>query len=261
VSALAQSAARVAALAGNSVRQAIRDRILSLLGGFCAVLVVASVVISELTVGERNRIVVDLSLSAIAMLTTLSAALVTIGQVAREIERRTVDTILSKPVARWELVAGRAGGMAVTLAVMVVAMGALSSVVLVALGGFTPELWKALYLGWLEAVLVAALALFFSTFTTSMPSLFITLGLVVIGHTSDGLLLMAARVESPALAWLLRTLHLVIPNLDLLTVRDQVVWGVTIPWGLLGWASAYALGVAAALVTLGAAILSRRDLA
>jgi ABC-type transport system involved in multi-copper enzyme maturation permease subunit len=252
---------RVLAIAGNGVRQAVRDKALVMLAAFCAILVLGSVVVSSLTVGERTRIVVDLGLSVISILTTLTAVLVSIGQVAREIERRTVDTILSKPVARWELLLGRFLGMAATLAIMVAVMGALHAAVLAVLGGLDPQLPHALFLGWVEAVLVSALALFFSTFTTSMPSVFITLGFVVIGHASWSLALMARSLQSRALQELLHVLYVVLPNLELMNVRDQVAWDVAVSGRYVAWATLYGLAYSGLLIVLGAAILSRRDLA
>lgn len=261
MSGVGTSAARIAALAANGFRQAVRDKVLYVLAAFCGLLILGSVIVSQLTVGERSRIVLDLGLSATALLTSLTAVVVSISQLAKEIERRTIDTILAKPVSRWEFLVGRFGGMALTLGAMVLTMGVLHSVVLLAVDGLRPDAWKALLLTWVEAVLVAAMAFFVSSFATTVPSLFITLGFVVIGHTSWGLVLLARRVTWPAAQWLLRTGYVALPNLELLNVRAQVVWEVPIGWGYVLQAAAYGLAYSGFLVTLAAAILSRRDLA
>lgn len=253
------SAARLLALAASGWRQAIRDKLLHVLGGFAAVLIGGSLIVSELTVGERSRIVVDLGLSAISVLANLVAVFVTINQAAREIERKTVVVVLTKPVARWELVAGRFLGMAATLALMVAIMGALHAALLAAIGGFTPSLVPALVLTWMEALIVAALALFFSSFATPLPSMFLTLAFIVIGHTSWGLR-MLAETSGAAFKALLLLLYRALPNLSLLNVRSAVTWGEAVPWTHVAQGGAYAFGYAAVLIVLASFALSRRDL-
>lgn len=255
------SLVRMQALASNGARQAVRDKVLYVLAGFCAVLIVGSVIVSHLTVGERGRIVMDLGLSATSILATLTAVFVTINQVAREIDRKQIASLLAKPVARWELVVGRFVGMAATLGALVLFMGCLHAAVLAAVGGYDARLWPALWLTWMETLLVTAIALFLSSFITTLPSLFLTLALVVIGHTSFGLAMLADGVKAPFLKWLLRILYVVLPNLELLNVRSQVVWGVDIPASMTLLGTAYALGFSAVLLVLGSALLSRRDLA
>lgn len=250
---------RLFALAESGWRQALRDKLLHVLGGFAVVLIGGALIISELTVGERARIVLDLGLSATSLLANLVAVFVTINQAAREIERKTVVVILTKPVARWELVAGRFLGMAATLALMVACMGALHAALLATIGGFRKELLVALVLTWLEALLVAALALFFSSFATPLPSMFLTLAFIVIGHTSWGLR-MLAETSGAAMRTVLELLYRVLPNLSLLNVRSAVTWGDAVPWTHALHGGAYALGYSAMLLALASFALSRRDL-
>lgn len=250
---------RLLALAGSGWRQALRDKLLHVLGGFCIVLIGGSLIISELTIGERGRIVTDLGLSATSLLANLIAVFVTINQAAREIERKTVVVILTKPVARWELLAGRFLGMAATLAIMVACMGLLHAAVLGAIGSWRSELVPALLLTWMEAVLVAAIALFFSSFATPLPAMFLTLAFIVIGHSSWGLRMLAERA-GPAGKAFLDALWRALPNLSLLDVRSAVTWGQAVPWSHVAGGAAYTAGYAAMLLALGSFALSRRDL-
>ena len=259
--ALAGSLARLLALALNGHRQAVRDKVLYVLAGFGALLILGSIVVSQLTVGERARIVMDLGLSANALLSGLTAVFVSINQLAREIERRTIDTILAKPVARWEFVVGRFLGLGLTLALLVGVMGGLHATVLVAVDAWDPAMLAALWLTWIEALLIAAIALFLSSFATTIPSMFVTLALVLIGHSSWGLVLLAKSLESPLAQWLLRVAYVALPNLEMLNVRGQVVWDVDIPWNYVAHASAYGLLYAGTLLLLSSAALARRDLA
>ena len=261
LSAMAGSANRIQALAWNGMRQAVRDKVLYVLVGFCALLIGGSTIVSQLTVGERARIVMNLGLSATSVLSTLTAIFVTINQVAREIDRKSIASILTKPVARWELLAGRFAGMATTLAAIQLTMVLLHCAVLASVDGYQSALWKAAWLGYIETLVVAALALFLSAFITTLPAIFLSLAFVVIGHTSEGLALMADRTESQATRFALEWLQRILPNLDVLNVRAQVAWGVDIPTSMLANGTLYGLGYATVLIVLGAFLFSRRDLA
>ena len=260
MTAAASSLLRVTALAGASWRQAVRDKLLHVLAGFAVVMIGGSFVVSELTVGERARIVMDLGLSATALLSVLVAAFVTANQAAREIERKTVVIVLSKPVARWELLAGRFLGMSATLAVMVACMSLLHAGVLLAVDGYRATMWPAVVLTWLEAILVVAIALFFSSFATPLPSMFLTLAFIVIGHTSWGLRMLAERTASAVAKVALEILFRALPNLALLDMRSPVTWGDPVPWAHVAQGFAYTAGYAGMLLALASALMSRRDL-
>ena len=257
----AASLARVRALAWNGHRQAVRDKALVVIAAFSVAMVLGSLIVSELTVGERGRVVTDFGLSSIDVLTLLLAVFVSINQVAKDIERRTIDTILSKPVDRWELVVGRACGIALTTGVVVLVLGILLSGLLLAVKAHDPQVWKCLLLSWIGAILAGSIALFVSSFATPLPAQFIALAILVIGHTSRGLVMLAERAELPLAKWILRVLYLVTPNFDLLNFRAQVVWHAEIPWLVVARGVAYGLGVSGVLLVLAAAVLSRRDLA
>ena len=258
---MSASIARVLALAGTGFRQALRDKVLYVLLGFAVVLIGGSLLISELTVGERGRIVMNLGLSVTSLLADLVAIFVTIGQVGREIERKTIIVIATKPVARWEILAGRFAGMALTLGLMITVMTALHASILVAVGGYRGALWQASLLALAEALLTCAIALFLSSFATPLPSMFLTLGFLVIGHTSWGLLMLAEGVKSELARTSLHVLYAVLPNFSLLNVRAFVTWGEAISWTTVGLGLAYGLGYSIVLLASGAFLFSRRDLA
>lgn len=243
------------------MRQAMRDKVLYVFAGFGVLLIAGSVIVSQLTVGERARIVMNLGLSATCVLGTLTAVFVTINQVAREIDRKAIASILTKPVARWELLVGRFVGMAATLAVLESAMAGLHVVILGTIDGYDASLWKAAWLGYVETVLVVAIALFLSSFITTLPSIFLSLAFVLIGHTSWGLAMLAERATAPAARWALGALYTLLPNLELMNVRAEVVWDVAIPWTLVAHGTLYATGYSAVLLVLASWLFARRDLA
>src|SRR6202521_3613722 len=114
---------RVAAIARNAFREAVRDRVLYNLVVFALLLIAGAIFLGELSAGQEAKIIVDLGLSAILLFGVFISIFVGVGLVYKEIERRTLYAILSKPIGRGEFLAGKYVGLCLTLLVNVVIMG------------------------------------------------------------------------------------------------------------------------------------------
>ena len=114
----------VRAIAINTFREAVRDKVLYSLLFFAIALIGASVVLNRLAIGQQTRIITDLGLASISLFGTLIAIFVGIGLVSKEIDRRTIFTIISKPVGRGHFILGKYLGLVLTLAVEVAIMSA-----------------------------------------------------------------------------------------------------------------------------------------
>src|SRR3954447_9388959 len=160
---------RIAAIARNAFREAVRDRVLYNLILFMLLLTGASIFIGELSGGQERKIIVDLGLSAMLLFGVFIAIFVGVGLVYKEIERRTIYAIFSKPVGRGEFLLGKYLGLCLTLAVNVAVMGAGVSLALVYVaGGWDPlalNIWPAVALVYVELMIVVAVALLFSSFS------------------------------------------------------------------------------------------------
>src|ERR1700730_16337176 len=122
---------RIAAIAGNAFREAVRDRVLYNLVLFVLLLTVAAIFIGELSGGQERRVIIDLGLSAMLLFGVFISIFVGVGLVYNEIERRTVYAIFSKPIGRGEFLLGKYLGLCLTLFVNVVVMGAGVSLALI----------------------------------------------------------------------------------------------------------------------------------
>ena len=159
----------VAAIALNTFREAIRDRILYLILAVALVLIALARFVSMLTVGSEIKIVKDLGLSAISIFGLLTTVFVGVSLVFKEIERRTIFTLLAQPVKRWQFVVGKYLGLLLALATSVGVTGA-ALLAAVALSGETPwPLFPAIILIFVELALVAAFAVLFWSFTNPTP--------------------------------------------------------------------------------------------
>ena len=262
-----------AAIALNVFRESVRDKVLYNLVFFAILLIGASYLIGQLTAGQDVKIIKDLGLAATSLFGLFIAVFIGIGLVSKEIERRSIYSLLAKPIHRYQLVLGKYAGLAITLAVNLVVMAVAQYVVLgytawgVAPGvekawdapALDPALLKAIALIFVELLLVTAIAIFFSTFSTPILSAAFTLGLVVVGHFSSDLRNFGDVVDSPAAASIARGLYWVLPNLAQLDVKNQVVHGQPVPLGYMVVTGGYAALYIATLLVAAAFIFSRRD--
>jgi ABC-type transport system involved in multi-copper enzyme maturation permease subunit len=193
-------ARRVAAIARNTFREAVRDRVLYNLVLFVLILTGAAVFLGELSAAQELKIIVDMGLSAALLFGVFIAIFVGVGLVYKEIERRTIYAIFSKPVGRGEFLLGKYLGLCLTLAVNVAVMGAgVSLALLYVNGGWHPlvlSVWPAVALIYVELMIVVAVALLFSSFSSPALSALLTFFVFVIGHFSAELKGLSATVGS-----------------------------------------------------------------
>ncbi len=250
---------RVIAIALNTFREAIRDRILYLLLVFAILLIAASRILSLLTVGAEEKIVKDIGLAAISLFGVATAIFVGVGLVFKEIEKRTCYTLISKPIHRSQFILGKYIGLVMVLAVNVTIMTACFYLLLLAKGWMDAALTPAVILTFIELLLVTAIAILFSSFSTPILSSLFTVTSYVIGHVSWGLILLADRMPGTIGPACCRALYWVLPNLERLNIRGSVVHGIATPAGEVMLAAAY--GVSYTVIVLGLAVwvFRRRD--
>jgi ABC-type transport system involved in multi-copper enzyme maturation permease subunit len=241
--------------------ESVRDRILYGLLVFAFAMIASATVLTSLAVGGEGKIVKDLGLSAISLAGLCIALFLGVGMVSREIERRTIYPVMSRPVRRAEFVVGKFLGLGLTLSVNVAAMAAGVLAVAWALEGrWSPELLPAILLAFLELLLVTALAIFFSTFTTPTLSAVFTLSLFVIGHLLDDVQRFAALLGGPAIRGAARALAITLPDLSRFRIGDVVVNGLPLQPGYLPLALLYGAAYLVLVLAAASLIFARRDL-
>jgi ABC-type transport system involved in multi-copper enzyme maturation permease subunit len=249
---------RVIAL--NTFREAVRDRILYLLLFFAALSIGLSRVLALLTVGDRIKIIKDVGLASISFFGALMAILIGTGLVYKEIEKRTIFTLLSKPIRRHEFLLGKYFGLVLTLAVMLACMGVIFlALVFLQTGTVELKLLAAIYFIFIELILITAVALLFSCFSTPILSSLFSLAFYVIGHFSWSLETLIKKVHPGLGKTLLRGLAAVLPDLETFNIKTEVVHNIPLPASLLLTATAYGLVYAAFVLTLAVLVFRRRD--
>ena len=211
------SGKRIAAIARNAFREAVRDRVLYNLVLFVLLLTGCAIFIGELSGGEERRITIDLGLSAMLLFGVFISIFVGVGLVYKEIERRTVYAIFSKPVGRGEFLLGKYLGLSLTLLVNVVVMGLGVSLALIYVShGFDPlvwRIWPAVLLIYVELMILTSFALLFSSFSSPALSALLTFFVFIIGHFSADLKGLANSMGSTSARVFFTALYYLLPNL------------------------------------------------
>src|ERR1700757_92392 len=176
---------RVGVVALNTFREAVRDRVLYNLVFFALVMIAASILVGQVSIGIEEMVIVNLGLTAISVIGLLIAVFIGVGLVSKEMEKRTLYALLAKPVRRWEFLLGKFGGLVLTLAVNTVAMAAGLFLALLyvkhPLERGDAVLLVAVYFILLKLMLVVALAMLFSCFTSPLLAILFTGGIYIAG--------------------------------------------------------------------------------
>ncbi|MDX1390482.1 MAG: ABC transporter permease [Acidobacteriota bacterium] len=251
--------AALGAIALNTFREAIRDRILYLLLAFALVLILAARLLSLLTVGSEDKIIKDLGLGAISIFGVLTAVFVGVSLVFKEVERRTVYTLLANPVRRWQFVSGKYLGLLLVLGMNVALMSLTLSAVLLVRGQAVLPLLPAVWLTLVELALVTAFSILFSSFANPILAALGTAAIYVAGHLAWSFELLKERMADGIGRMLCDVLYWTLPNLDLLNIRAEVVNEIAVPATRIVWATGYGLAYALGVVVLACVIFERRD--
>lgn len=251
---------RVWAIAHNSFREAVRNRVLYTLFFFALILIASGVVLSTLSYVERERILQDIGMAAIRIFSILIAIFVGIGLIHKEVERRTIFTILSKPIARAEFLIGKYLGLVTTLALLIIVMASSFALVSLLAGAPLTSAHAAAFLligG--EVAIVAAIACLFSSFTTPMLASFFSGGLVVIGHLSRDLRALGAAGDGGAVRSATEALYMIAPDLEAFDLSVHATHGLAIAASDVAVPLVYASGYVILLLTVAIVAFERRD--
>jgi ABC-type transport system involved in multi-copper enzyme maturation permease subunit len=254
---------RVFAIARNAFREAVRDRVLYNLVLFVLLLTGAAIFIGELSGGQERKVIVDLGLSAMLLFGVFISIFVGVGLVYKEIEKRTIYAIFSKPVGRGEFLVGKYLGLCLTLLVNVVVMGVGVSLALIYVRrGWDPlivAIWPAVFLIYLELMILTAVALLFSSFSSPALSALLTFFVFIIGHFSADLKSLATSMGSMAARWVFASLYYLLPNLANYSFITPAAHGHTPAAEVVAVTTLYAFCYIIVVIALATLVFRRRN--
>ncbi len=255
---------RVAAIAWNTFREAVRDRVLYNLILFALLLIGTAILFGQISIGVQTLIIVNLGLTAITFFGLAIAIFIGIGLVYKEMDKRTLYAMLSKPVRRYEFILGKFAGLGLTLLVNVALMtvGFYLALAYVKGGLDASDLptLVAIYFVFLQLLLATALALLFSCFSSPVLSAALTFGLFIAGSFSSDLLALSRAVEAPWLEGTMRAVYYIIPNFRNFNVITAVAHGHGVPPDIVLSNTLYALVYTGLVVGASVLIFQNRSL-
>ncbi len=263
---------RILSVAHNTFIEAIRDRVLYSLILFALIMILSSLVFASISADQYNKIVKDLGLTSISIIGILISVFLGIGLVYKEVERKTVYNIFSKPIKRYEFIFGKYLGLGITLFVITAGMALILFLLVLFIeiryeglinfyygGHFYAEFFNAVYFEYLEFLVVIGIALVFSSFTTPVMSALFTFFVIAIGRFSSDIRLFAEEVKSPFSAFFSEAIYRTIPNLEKFDVRSEAVYGGAVNPDLIIYTTIYAVIYTLALLILAVIIFERKE--
>ncbi len=252
---------RIWAIAVNTSRESIRNKILYSVMLFSVLLIGIAAAFGSVSLGDTIKFVKDFALFGLSLFGITATVVLGVTMVHNEVQRRTIYNVLAKPVGRGEFLLGKYLGLLLTLTMLVASMGAVTLAIIALLERRVDvALVPAMGCMLLETALLAAVAVLFSAVvvTPVLAGLFTT-GVFVAGRSSAWLTHFQSEEFPTALQVLAAVLHRIVPRLDELYIADRVVAGQLIPWSFYAWCAVYTLSYIGLLLFLSWAIFRRRE--
>jgi ABC-type transport system involved in multi-copper enzyme maturation permease subunit len=251
-------------VAVNTFREAVRDRVLYNLVFFALVMIGAAILVGQISIGIERLVIVNLGLSAISIFGLVMAVFIGVGLVSKEMEKRTLYSLLAKPIRRWEFLAGKYAGLLLTLGVNTSFMTLGLAAALFYVGRpfvrSDASILIAVYFILLELALVTALALFFSCFSSPMLSTLFTLGIYVTGVFAGDIRGFGDLTRDPAVKAATKALYYMVPNFHDFNAIAAAAHGEPIPFSLVWQNTLYAALYVTLVLLAASAVFSRRNL-
>jgi Cu-processing system permease protein len=255
---------RAGIVALNTFREAVRDRVLYSLVFFALLMMVAAIVVGQISIGIEESVIVSLGLSAISVIGLLISVFLGVALVSKEMEKRTLYALLAKPVRRWEFLLGKFGGLVLTLAVNTAAMALGLLLVLLyvrhSLERSDAVVLVAVYFILLKLALIVALTLLFSCYTTPLLAILFTAGLYIVGLYVQELRNLPMDVMSPGTAAFTKWLSYLLPNFENFNVMAMAAHGRAVPGALILQNTLYAIVYCTMVLAAASVVFSRRNL-
>lgn len=263
---------RIITVAHNTFIEAIRDRVLYSLVIFAILMIISSLIIGTISGEQYNKIVKDLGLTAISIIGIMLSVFLGMGLVYKEIEKKTVYNIFSKPIKRYEFILGKYLGLAFTLLLITAGMAIILFLLVLYTeltyqgliefyygGQHFGEFFSAIYFLYLEFLIITGIALIFSSFTSPILSVLFTFLLFAIGRFSGDIRLFAEEIKNPVSAVFAEVVYRVIPNLEKFNIRSDAVYGGSLSLDLILYTTAYAVIYTLVLLLLSMIIFEKKE--
>lgn len=247
-------------IAKNTFRETIRDKILYVILAFAILIIISTIFFGSISLDQDIKVIKDLGLAGIFLFGIIIAIFVGTNLVHKELDKRTIFLIFSKPITKYEFVLGKFFGIALTLFLVTLAMAAVFLIILaIKKTAIELILVEALAWGYLELLIIAAISIMFSSLTSPIASTIYTICLFIIGHASNSFLYLIAQTDSAILAGILKTIHYIIPNFEKFNIRNSAIVGIGISGEQVLYTILYALVYIILALTIANFLLKKQE--
>ena len=251
---------QVRAIAVNTFKETIRDRILAVIVVFALLMIAAGLWLGSISLGEQGRMMKDFGLVTVTAFGLIVAVFVAAGLVHKEVEKRTVYVLFSKPVSRVAFISGKFVGLCATMAVVLAGMGLfLFALVWMVDGRPSGMVLLAVLMVYVQLLAIIAVTIFFSTLGSAILASVLGICVFVAGQLSHNVLALTRLGKNPlteALSWVI---YVIIPNFSAVDVKAGVVGEQTLAWGQIGLWTAYLLAYVVVVLALAALVFRRKE--
>jgi Cu-processing system permease protein len=252
---------KIWSVALNTYRESVREKLLYLVIIYALALIVSVFILSPLSVGAaKGKIVTDVGLAGISILGILTAIIVGSNLVHKEVDKKAVLMVLTRPVSRAGYLIGKFAGVTLSLLSLVGIMTAvLVLMMLVGSAPLTPAVFMAIGLSLIEIGLIISVMIFFSTFTTPLLTSFFTICIFVMGTLSGDLRLFAQKFGGKMVNYVMDVLYFTLPNLKVFNLRHEAVHGLRYSSVEVLLPAAYGIVYTAAMLYFAWLVFRRRE--
>lgn len=251
---------RILAVARNTFREAVRDKVLYVLLFFAAVAIFGSKALGWISIGQDIKIVKDITLAATSLFGALIAIFVGTSLVYKEIDKRTLYTIISQPMYRYEFILGKYLGLMGLLAVVVLVMTGTAAVYVLLLGGGLEGVYfLAVLLIFSKLLLITAFAILMSSLSSPILGAIIVFSAYVFGHATAVFRQLPPQFDGTAAKRILEIAYYIIPNLSNFDIRAEAANGVPVAGAYIGYVVIYGLAYTVVLLILACVIFEGKD--
>jgi ABC-type transport system involved in multi-copper enzyme maturation permease subunit len=250
----------VLAIAGQTLTEARRNRVFYSLFLFALVVVLSSYISTEVTMATMDRVLKDTGLAAINIFALALTVFTGVGVINREVDRKSIYTVLAKPIGRFSYILGKYLGL---LAVILITSGIMFAGLLVVMKVYKTDIRVGIFLGYLgvvlEVMVLGAIAVLCSSFTSSFVSAFICGAIFISGHLSSEFFRVSQKSASGLSRWAGKAIYYGLPNLERFNFKHEATYDLGVSPTLLAMVVLFALAYVAAALLAAVIVFSRRD--
>jgi Cu-processing system permease protein len=258
-------------------KEGIRNRALYGITLFALLLLVTIFLISDMVMQEVGKVAVDMALSAVSLSGLLLVLFVGINLMAKDLDKRTIYMVLSRPISRSQYIVGKFLGMVLLIITTIAVLSVFAIVSIVMIRSMYPNyverlslplIFQALFFTTLMLVLLSAISFLFASFTSTS---FVTLVLTVITYiVGQSLTDVKALVEAPQIVGIkvsavtvkaVQAAYYVFPNLSFFDIKTQAAHGISVPISSTIWIVLYGLVYTSLCITIAALVFRKKEFA